>query len=94
MHGFVSQAKNPLQKRVLLSLPRPQEELCHVLRFLLRPGGRHLPVCLLLPLHLHSPSALPGQPPEEEHGLLLQGTAGAQRGEYQARFPAGFIVDV
>lgn len=74
-------AKTPLQKRVLLPLPGPPPQLCHVLRLLLRPRGWHLPVCLLLPLHLLTPATLPGQPGTQEPGLPAEGAAGPQCGE-------------
>lgn len=75
------QAEAPGQKRLLLPLPGPPAQLRHVLRLLLRQGGRRLPVRLLLPLHLLQAAALPGQPGAQEPALPAEGAAGTQRGE-------------
>lgn len=78
------QAEASGQKCVLLPLPWPPAQLCHVLCLLLWPRGRCLPICLLLPLHLLQTAALPGQPGAEEPALPAEGTTGIECGELES----------
>ena len=76
------QGSGSTQECLLLPVSRTSQELRHVIRVLLWPGARRLPVCILLSLHLHTATELPRQPRDERTCVLSAWTAHFHRCQY------------